>query len=109
MLQTDSQKLLRQTIGKWQAIALSTERINRKKATNAINAVYKCLDFDLPEICFVDSPDYALDLIRVYMPDLGKEIFKSDQLHSWKSILARQLQPDWVNPLSDHECEQLIA
>ena len=39
---------------KWRAIALSTERINREKAAEAIKAAYVAIDFgyEKPEIFF---------------------------------------------------------
>ncbi|MFN6463460.1 MAG: DUF6745 domain-containing protein [Nostoc sp. DedVER02] len=43
---------------KWQKIALSTERIDREKAAEAVKAAYLAIDFDYeePEIFFQDSP-----------------------------------------------------
>ena len=43
---------------KWRAIALSTERIDREKAAEAVKAAYIAIDFgyEEPEIFFQDSP-----------------------------------------------------
>jgi hypothetical protein len=43
---------------KWRAIALSTERIDREKAAEAVKAAYVAIDFgyEEPEIFFQDSP-----------------------------------------------------
>lgn len=41
---------------KWRKIALSTERIDRKKAADAIKAAYTWFGAKQPEILFVDSP-----------------------------------------------------
>ncbi|MEH2467490.1 hypothetical protein [Nostoc sp.] len=43
---------------KWRAIALSTERIDKEKAAEAVKAAYVAIDFDYeePEIFFQDSP-----------------------------------------------------
>nr|WP_242051178.1 hypothetical protein [Nostoc spongiaeforme] len=45
---------------KWRKIALSTERIDREKAAEAVNAVYEIMGFDEPQIVFFDSPYAAL-------------------------------------------------
>nr|WP_235526577.1 hypothetical protein [Nostoc piscinale] len=45
---------------KWRQIALSTERIDKGIAADAVKAVYKILGFDEPEIVFFDSPYAAL-------------------------------------------------
>lgn len=45
---------------KWRAIALSTERIDRQKATLAIEAVYSAIGLEKPTIQFFDSPYAAL-------------------------------------------------
>ncbi|MEH2262878.1 DUF6745 domain-containing protein [Nostoc sp.] len=41
---------------KWRAIALSTERIDRKKASEALKVAYTAFGFQDPEIIFCDSP-----------------------------------------------------
>ena len=45
---------------KWRKIALSTERIDQVKATEAIKAAYKFFDAEAPLIEFFDSPYAAL-------------------------------------------------
>ncbi len=44
---------------KWLKIALSTERVDEEKATEAIKAAYRCFDMEEPEIEFFDSPYVA--------------------------------------------------
>lgn len=41
---------------KWRAIALSTEKINKKKAVKSVNKAYALNDLAKPEIIFIDSP-----------------------------------------------------
>ncbi|MBW4563140.1 MAG: hypothetical protein KME32_18725 [Mojavia pulchra JT2-VF2] len=41
---------------KWRKIALSTERIDRYKAAEAVKAAYAAIDYEQPEILFQDSP-----------------------------------------------------
>ncbi len=45
---------------KWLKIALSTERIDKKKAKKAVTAAYQWFASEAPEIIFVDSPNTAL-------------------------------------------------
>ncbi|MEH1893238.1 MAG: DUF6745 domain-containing protein [Nostoc sp.] len=48
---------------KWRAIALSTEKINRKKAVKSVNKAYALNDLAKPEIIFINSPT-AISSIR---------------------------------------------
>ncbi|RCJ18645.1 hypothetical protein A6S26_28070 [Nostoc sp. ATCC 43529] len=41
---------------KWRKIALSTERIDKEKAAEAVKAAYVAIDYEQPEIFFHDSP-----------------------------------------------------
>ncbi len=45
---------------KWRKIALSTQRVDREKATEALKAAYNFFDSEAPEIEFFDSPKAAL-------------------------------------------------
>jgi hypothetical protein len=60
---------------KWRKIALSTERIDREKAAEAVTSVYKILGFDEPEIVFFDSPYAAL---KEFSQQLEKSVFKQE-------------------------------
>ncbi|MEH1928546.1 hypothetical protein [Nostoc sp.] len=60
---------------KWRAIALSTERIDREKASEAVKATYVLIGIEEPEIVFYDSPNAAL------IPTLSK--------------LSQELGGDW--------------
>jgi len=57
---------------RWRKIALSTERIDREKAAEAVKAVYKFMGFDEPEIVFFDSPYAAL---KEFSLQLDKSLF----------------------------------
>ncbi|MEH2046446.1 DUF6745 domain-containing protein [Nostoc sp.] len=57
---------------KWRAIALSTERIDREKAAEAVKSAYKIMDFDEPKILFYDSP-YAV--FKEFMLQLDNSFF----------------------------------
>ncbi|OUL24865.1 hypothetical protein [Nostoc sp. 106C] len=48
---------------KWQKIALSTERIDRKKAAEAVKAAYIAIGKNAPNIIFYESPYVALKSI----------------------------------------------
>ncbi len=45
---------------KWRKIALSTQRIDEKKAKKAVKAAYQWFEKEVPEIVFVESPNAAL-------------------------------------------------
>ena len=51
---------------KWRKIALSTQRIDREKATEAIKAGYKLIGEDEPEVVFFDGIYSAIEEIQDY-------------------------------------------
>lgn len=67
---------------KWRKIALSTERIDRDKATEVIGNLYSSIDKEKPKIIFYESPCSALYSTEV------------NQIHySLRSELGRQATP----------------
>ncbi|WP_242048276.1 MULTISPECIES: DUF6745 domain-containing protein [Nostocaceae] len=72
---------------KWRQIALSTERIDREKAADAVNAVYKILGCDEPQIVFFDSPYAAL---KEFIVQLEKSIFNQEAYIIEEKILVSQ-------------------
>ncbi|MEH2092214.1 hypothetical protein [Nostoc sp.] len=56
---------------KWRAIALSTERIDRKKAAEAVKAAYTAIHKQEPEIIFCESPYAGLKIIYQKLPSLS--------------------------------------
>lgn len=69
---------------KWRKIALSTERIDREKAADAIKAAYALCCVDEPEIVFYDSP-YAAAKTIIY--------------HHLGNPLSKQLKPQLLQPV----------
>ncbi|GBE93964.1 leucine-rich repeat-containing protein [Nostoc cycadae WK-1] len=67
---------------KWRQIALSTERIDREKAAEAVKAVYQFMDFDEPEILFFDSPYAALKefSLQLYKSSFNQKAYKIDNI-----------------------------
>lgn len=55
-LTSDQEKQLTVYYQEWIQLALSTERINRKKSTTAILALYRLFKLATPKIYFVESP-----------------------------------------------------
>ena len=49
---------------KWRKVALSTERINQKKAKEAIKKAYILIKESEPEVLFCDSPDTAVAILN---------------------------------------------
>jgi hypothetical protein len=60
---------------KWRAIALSTERIDREKASEALKVAYAAFGFEVPEIVFCASPYAALSQIFLDQSDKLKRKF----------------------------------
>lgn len=61
---------------KWQQIVLSTERINRQKAIEAMRVTYALLGEREPDFIFCDSPHSALGSIHIGQTHLGRKIEK---------------------------------
>ena len=65
-------------VEKWRAIALSTEPIDRHKATSAINAAYALIGKETPEIVFCPSPHDALN--KLFLSHLDRLDHKIEKL-----------------------------
>uniref|UniRef100_UPI0030D73295 DUF6745 domain-containing protein n=1 Tax=Fortiea sp. LEGE XX443 TaxID=1828611 RepID=UPI0030D73295 len=81
---------------KWRKIALSTERIDRKKAAEAVKSVYKFMGFDEPEILFFDSPYGAL---KEFSQQLDKSPFNQN---------ADQIEEKIIFPIKHHIQSQIL-
>jgi hypothetical protein len=94
---------------KWRQIVLSTEPVERYKATEAVKAAYALVSFKEPKILFFDSPHSALNTILdqplsdfLYSPlwtqwrkQLCKGIYKKISKALWQnlsSLLDSQLE-----------------
>ncbi|XZO03289.1 MAG: DUF6745 domain-containing protein [Microcoleus sp.] len=110
---------------KWREIMYSTERIERKKAAEAVKEAYLAIDEKEPEILFCDSPYEAANLVidcdismnQLY-EDFGSNLFErfARQLynHNWENIseqlsyeLSCQLYPEAWSNFADFFAEQL--
>jgi hypothetical protein len=78
---------------KWKGIALSTERIDRQKATVAVTVAYRVLNLNQPEILFVDSPLAAVNFLESQPKSALGKVLMSELLNQ----LSKQLdcQIDW--------------
>ncbi len=83
---------------KWLKIALSTDKINRKKATKSVNNAYALNDLAKPEIIFIDSPCTAISAswFNVWIKPRGEiDAHLSSQFRSqfkkslWNQISAK--------------------
>ncbi|MEH1897666.1 MAG: DUF6745 domain-containing protein [Nostoc sp.] len=61
---------------KWRAIALSTERIDREKAAEAVKVAYTAFGFEEPEIIFCDSAYAAFSEIFLHKIDQLRQKFE---------------------------------
>ncbi|MGL5875518.1 MAG: DUF6745 domain-containing protein [Xenococcaceae cyanobacterium] len=85
---------------KWRKIALSTERIDRDKAAEAVKAVYAAIELEEPEIIFFESPNLALNYFEKRICDfqtIDLKISRQDNpIHpdlyrcSWDDIINKQ-------------------
>ncbi len=65
VLKESEKKQLAKIQSKWQKVACSTDRINRKRATTTIKAVYAYANKPAPEILFCESPNLGM-LIQLW-------------------------------------------
>jgi hypothetical protein len=95
---------------KWWELALSTERIDRKKVTEAIAAIYIDWKAEADEILFLDSLYDFLEEIEHYLPNFeeGEEVYDQlDWLGNLESHLFEQLSDDVIDQLYDKLQEPL--
>lgn len=110
---------------KWKAIALSTERIDRQQASEAIKAAYTLIDRQKPEIVFCDSPyaalktiilsqlqnqlgtELVLQLLNRLVKELGNQLLQSQLSRELRSQLFPQLQRQLQIELANQVRRQL--
>ncbi|RCJ39553.1 hypothetical protein A6769_06930 [Nostoc punctiforme NIES-2108] len=92
---------------KWQVIALSTERIDREKAAEAVKATYVLIGMEEPEIVFYDSPNAALiNTLSKLSQELGSDWDTGSAL--WGELCIYELPPANVcNNLEDELYKQI--
>lgn len=93
---------------KWRKIALSTERIDRGKAADAVKAAYELIGVPKPEIIFFDSPYAAAR--HVYWGISYSELDYNDLLPQLYSKLPNTNIPffDQLNLLEDKQLFEQI-
>jgi hypothetical protein len=86
---------------KWRAIALSTERIDRQKAANAIRAAYSIIGFEEPETIFCDSPSKAYSQLKDHPLNSLARCFEEQLRDNQHIQLMGQVQKGlWVRLVS---------
>ncbi|BAY13857.1 DUF6745 domain-containing protein [Calothrix sp. NIES-2098] len=76
---------------KWRKIALSTERIDREKAAEAVKATYVLIGLEEPDVVFYDSPNAAL---ITTLSQLAQEIdWSCDGGDLWGELGIYELPP----------------
>ncbi|HEY9650501.1 MAG TPA: hypothetical protein V6C95_07550 [Coleofasciculaceae cyanobacterium] len=81
---------------KWRKIALSTEPIDKQKATEAVKAAYNLIRSPEPEIVFFDSPHAALKLI------LERDLLNQPYSQLWSQLrnqLCKEIYKQIGKPL----------
>ncbi len=95
---TDAEKKqLAKVQSKWQKVACSTDRINRKRATTTIKAVYAYANKPTPEILFCESPNLGMltqlwSQQKVYTPNYLLRKIRHRINKSVRSTVARVLR-----------------
>ncbi|MDZ8189879.1 MAG: hypothetical protein RMX96_34220 [Nostoc sp. ChiSLP02] len=69
---------------KWQRIALSTERVIREKASEAVKVAYTAFGFEQPEIIFCDSPYAAFN--KIFLEQIDYQIDRLKQKAEFSTI-----------------------
>ncbi|MDZ7965068.1 MAG: hypothetical protein RM368_08835 [Nostoc sp. DedSLP03] len=69
---------------KWRAIALSTERVIREKASEAVKVAYTAFGFEQPEIIFCDSPYAAFN--KIFLEQIDYQIDRLKQKAEFSTI-----------------------
>jgi len=98
---------------KWKQIALSTERIDRQKATEAVKAAYAALGKKKPEIIICESPYTGMwkCLHLREQPYLGRQMWGKLWMQLLKQLevpLIRQLEAQLAQQLFRRFEEQLL-
>lgn len=93
---------------KWRGIALSTERIDRQKAKEAVRAAYTPIGLKEPEIIFFDSPYAALNTVirSPLRSQLGSQLPSQMEL-TLESQLGSQLESEVWSQLERELSSQL--
>ena len=63
----EQEALIPQLQAKWQSVSLSTEPIDRDRASAALREVYAVMGKPEPEIIFCDSPHSAIEQFNIYV------------------------------------------
>jgi hypothetical protein len=92
---------------KWKAIALSTERIDRQKASEAIKAAYAIIGKQEPEIVFFDSPLAALSFLESHLGSQLESQLQNQLGSELKGKLEKELDEQVASQLDDHLIWQL--
>lgn len=71
---------------KWRKIALSTEPIDRQKATEAVKAAYTAIGRQEPKILFCDSPDAAYNIMHY---KFSRHISSELEDEFWKELVGQ--------------------
>jgi hypothetical protein len=100
-LTTEQERLIAATQHKWRSLAVSTESINRQKASDAVKAAYKLIEKVEPEIIFFDSPYRAL---KTVLENLVQQL-DSQQV----SYIENLLSPSQAYNLDSELLKQLIS
>ena len=96
-LKAPEKKQLSKYQSKWQKVALSTDRINRKRAAATIKAVYAYANKPAPEILFCESPNLGMltqlwAQQKVYTPDYLLRKLRRRMNKAIRSKVARSLR-----------------
>ncbi|KAI9129817.1 DUF6745 domain-containing protein [Acaryochloris sp. CCMEE 5410] len=92
----------------WKNFVLSTERIERRKATEAMQSAYSLIGEEKPEFVFCDSPDMAFRIVDTSQPYLGRRIEKKIR-KPLRGQVESQLSWDLIQDLSSRLLPERIV
>ena len=110
VLNDSEKKQIAKIQSKWQKVACSTDRINRKRATTTIKAVYAYANKPAPEILFCESPNLGMltqlwAQQKVYTPNYLLRKIRHRINKAVRSTVARVLRIE----LHDHFFETRLC
>lgn len=98
---------------KWRKSLLSTDLIDRQRATSAVKAAYSAMGKQQPEILFLSSPDALREIVGSRSPQRLVQLLGSPLLTSLQIQLSEQLESQidnqlWLKLENDLPNEQLV-
>ncbi|MEM1169964.1 MAG: DUF6745 domain-containing protein [Cyanobacteria bacterium P01_H01_bin.35] len=112
-LTTEQKSLIPIYREKWRKNIMSTNPIDRERATTAVNTVYSAMGKKKPEILFLSSPDAIKEIVGTRSPQRLVQMLGAPLLSSLQIELSEKLESQiddelWLKLESDLPNDQLL-